>query len=75
MLFIHSMMLLLPCLSIHVCMCVLPYYPRYRFNVSLTDWPDPAALLPFKPFKGDVFRIEDGRPQLKYQRAQAAAAP
>lgn len=62
-----------PCLSMRV--CVLPYYATYRFNVSLTDWPDPAALLVFKPFKGDVFRIEVRRPERKYQHAQAAAAP
>ena len=42
-----------------ICVCALPYYPRYGFSVSLTNWPDPAALLLFKPFKGDVFRIED----------------
>ncbi len=58
-----------------VCMYVLPYHAKYRFNVSLTDWPDPAALILFKPFKGDVFRIEDRRPELKYQRAQAVVAP
>ncbi len=62
-------------LSLYVCMYVSPYHACYRFNVSLTDWPDPSALILFKPFKGDVFRIEDRRPELKYQRAQAAAAP
>lgn len=71
----HKCVFLPPCPPIHLCMCVLPYYPTYRFNVSLTEWPDPATLLLFKPFKGDVFRIEDGRAELKYQRARAAAAP
>lgn len=61
--------------DLSICVCVLPDYPRYGFNVSLTDWPDPPGLTLFRPFKGDVFRIEKGRPVLKYQRARATAIP
>lgn len=44
------------------CTCLLPYYARYRFNVSLADNPDPVP----EPFKADVFVIKDGQLLLKY---------
>lgn len=56
------------CVPAYLCVC-------YRFNVTLTERPDPTALHLFKPFKEDVFRIEDGRPVLKYQHVWASAVP